>query len=79
MQTLEEFAMFVRIPVTKVYQIDIDNGGTSTVRTVSQAEQLARSMTIDQIEQTGTLVLSEAGRVHVVRPIDSDEPPSYTD
>lgn len=70
--------MLVRIPVTKVYQVEIDNGGTSTVRTVGQADQLARNMSIDQIEQTGTLVFSEAGRVQVIRPIDSDEWP-YTD
>ena len=68
--------MIVRIPITKIYHVEIEQAQRAPGgRRVGQAEQLAREMSIDQIEQAGTLIYTQTGRAEVLLPVDCEDFP----
>ena len=59
--------MIVRIPVTKIYDVEVGEEDPQSAQDAEEARRAARSMSVDQIERAGYLVTARAGNLEWIR------------
>ena len=67
--------MIVRIPVTRTYEVELDDARWTDPHSAHAAAQHARDLTPEQIERDGSLVDTETGCAQVVGPDYSHDIP----
>ena len=70
--------MIVRIPVTRIYEVQLDDEHWTDPRSAHAAICHARDLTPEEIESAGSLVDTATGRAQVVGPDFSHDIP-FTD
>ena len=67
--------MRAQIAITKVYEVELCNGGGPRPRTVSEAEQHAAGLSREQIEGSGRVISVASGKPSIVTPAQRAEGP----
>lgn len=67
--------MILRIPVTRVYEVQLDDENWTSPQSTRSAICHAQDLTAEQIERDGSLVKTERGRAQVVNPDYSHDIP----